>query len=233
MNHRSLLAIAALATCAGAFAIAQPPQPPQPTPPAGATPAAPDATAAADMQAYADAATPGPMQAFLAKSAGAWTGESTMWPAPGAEPIRNPCTSTAVVLMEGRYVKSDYAGDMPGMGPFTGMSIAGYDNVAKKFQSCWIDNTGTGIMTGTGELGPDGTTLTWNFTFNCPITKKPTILRQIERHPSADAMSLEMFGNDPHSGKEFKLMEIHFKRASAAASPTAPVAPAHPQAESR
>jgi hypothetical protein len=126
--------------------------------------------------------------------------------------------------MDGRFTKCEITGDMPGMGPFNGFGLYGYDNVAQKFQSTWIDNCGTGMMTGTGELSSDGRTLTWNFSYHCPITRKPTTLREVERITGKDTKTLEMFGIDPKSGKEFKMMEIAFTRkpgtgAAAAVNP--------------
>jgi hypothetical protein len=113
---------------------------------------------------------------------------------------------------------------MPGMGPYNGFALYGFDNVSQKFVSTWIDSCGMGMAHGTGELSSDGKTLTWNYAYNCPITKKPTALREVETFTSADARRLEIFGIDPKSGKEFKMMEIELTRTagngkSAAATP--------------
>jgi len=132
--------------------------------------------------------------------------------APDTEPMTTECTSTITALMDGRYTKCDLAGDMPGMGPFNGMGITGYDNVSQKFVGTWIDNHGTGIMQGTGELSADGKTMTWNYTYNCPMTKKPAVMRQVETMTGAKTMTMEMFANDPKSGKEFKMLRIEFTK---------------------
>ena len=75
--------------------------------------------------------------------------------------------------MDGRYTKSEYKGDIPGMGAFHGLGYNGFDNVSQKFVSFWLDNMGTGIMEGEGTLSPDGRTMTWTFEYNCPINKRP------------------------------------------------------------
>lgn len=167
-----------------------------------------------DMQACMAAGTPGKMHEFLAKGVGVWEGKNTMWMAPGMEPMKSECTSTISMLMDGRFTKCEMSGDMPGMGPFTGFGINGFDNVSQKFVSSWIDNCSTGVMQGTGELSPDGKTLTWKYTMNCPITKKPTTMREVQRNTGDNTMTLEMFGIDPKSGKEFKMMEIDFTKTS-------------------
>ena len=125
-----------------------------------------------DMQACMLAATPGKMHQHLAKEAGVWNGKTTMF-MPGAEPATSECVSTITPIMDGRYIKCEIKGDMPGMGPFEGFGIYGFDNVSQKFVSSWIDNQGTGMMNGTGELSDDGKVMSWKFTFNCPVTKKP------------------------------------------------------------
>ena len=166
------------------------------------------------MKACTEAATPGPKHELLAQSIGVWSGKNTMWMTPTAEPVKSDCTATTTAIMDGRFTRCEVDGEMPGMGPFHGFGVYGFDNVSQKFQSTWIDNCGTGMLFGTGELSPDGKTLTWTYTYTCPITRKPTVFRQIEHHTSKDSLTVEMFGADPHSGKEFKMMEIAYTRKS-------------------
>jgi hypothetical protein len=223
----TLLGITAL-TASIAFAQTTTPDTKKPatkTPPATATDKTgekkmelPPGMTEADMQACMEAGTPGPMHAFLNEGVGVWTGKTTMWMTPEAEPAKSECKSTVTPMMDGRFVKCEMAGEMPGMGPFNGFGIYGYDNVAKTFQSTWIDNCGTGIMYGKGELSSDKKTLTWTFTYNCPITKKQTTMREVERIVSADKKTMEMHGVDPKSGKEFKMMEIELTRTSRGAT---------------
>lgn len=165
-----------------------------------------------DMQACMEAGTPGEMHAWLAEGVGEWEGTTKMWMAPDTEPTVSECTSTVTTMLDGRFIQCEIAGDMPGMGPFNGFGVYGFDNVSQQFQSTWMDNCGTGMMTGTGELSSDKKTLTWTFTYNCPMTKKPTIMREVERRTSKDSMTLEMYGTPPHGGKEYKMMEITFTR---------------------
>lgn len=167
-----------------------------------------------DMQACMIAGTPGEMHAHLANGVGVWQGKNQMWMAPGMEPMKSECVSTVTSAMDGRFAKCEMAGDMPGMGPFSGFGIYGFDNVSQKFVSTWIDNQSTGIMNGTGELSADGKTITWNYTMNCPITKKPTVMREIETITGPNSKTLEMWGVDPKSGKEFKMMFIEFTKTS-------------------
>ncbi|MFO0875311.1 MAG: DUF1579 domain-containing protein [Phycisphaerales bacterium] len=204
---------------------------PAATPPATTKPAAPAAPAApagghemklppgmteADMQACMAAAVPGPMHAKLAEGVGVWNGKNTMWATPQAEPTKSDSVCTISPMMDGRFFKCEWAGEMPGMGPFNGFSISGFDNTAQKFQSTWIDNFGTGMMIGTGDLSSDGKTMTWTYGYTCPITKKPTTMREIHRITGKDTRTMEMFAIDPASGKEFKMLEVQLTRKPSA-----------------
>jgi hypothetical protein len=164
------------------------------------------------MKAVMLAGTPGKMHERLTKDVGVWHGKTTMWMGPGAPPMTGECTFTVTSLMDGRYTRGEIEGEMPGMGPYRGFGVSGFDNVSEKFVSTWIDNHSTGIMNGTGELSRDGRTLTWKFTHNCPITKKPTAMREIETVTGPNSKTLEMFGAEPKSGKEFKMMTIELTK---------------------
>jgi hypothetical protein len=167
---------------------------------------------AEDMQACILAGTPGKMHEHLFQGLGVWRGTTTMWMVPGAEPTTSDCTSTVTPIMDGRYVKIEWAGEMPGMGPYSGLGIAGFDNVSQQFVSIWIDNHSTGIMNGVGELSSDGKTTTWNYTHNCPLTKKPTVMREVETLTGPNTKTLEMFGTDPKTGQEFQMMSIELTK---------------------
>jgi hypothetical protein len=172
--------------------------------PAGWTPA--------DMEAMIKAGTPGKQQQLLAKDAGVWQGKTTMWMGPEGPAMNSECTSTVTPVMDGRYIKVEIKGDMPGMGPFEGLGIYGFDNVSGQYVTSWIDNQSTGIMQGMGELSKDGKTMTWKSTFNCPLNKKPAPMREVDTLTGPNAKTLEMFGNDPKTGKEYKMMRIEFTK---------------------
>src|SRR5688500_4796062 len=147
----------------------------------------------ADMMACIAAGTPGEQHKELAKGIGTWNGKNTMWMAPGAPPMTSETKSVVTPVMDGRYIKVEVTGEMPGMGPFHGVGLYGYDNVQQKYVATWIDNHSTGIMTGTGEATPDGKTLTYTYTYTCPVTKKPTKMREVHTSTGDKTATLEMF----------------------------------------
>ena len=220
MNRKTLFAPAlvaalGLAAIVGSLATAAADAPKDSTKAAGPAEAKlPPGWTEADMQACMLAATPGKQHQHLAKGVGEWHGKSTMWMAPGAEPVTSDCTATVTSIMDGRFTETAHTGEIPGMGPYNGSGINGFDNVSKKFVSTWIDNMGTGIMQGEGELSPDGKTMTWTFNYNCPLTTKPAVMRQVERITGPGKKTIEMFGNEPKSGEEYKMMTIELTKKS-------------------
>lgn len=170
-----------------------------------------------DMENMVKAGTPGKNHEFLTKTAGTWEGKTTMVMYPGAEPVESTATSTVTPIMDGRFIMVEWKGEMPGMGQYQGLGIYGYDNVKQQFVVASVDNMGTPIARGEGELSPDGKTLTWEYTYSCPVTHKDTTMREVQTHKSPDEMTLEMHGKEPKSGKEFKMMVIELKRSAGGA----------------
>lgn len=168
-----------------------------------------------DMQVCIEAATPGPMHAFLAQGVGTWKGRTQMWMKPGSEPMVCETVDVRTPMMDGRFIKTEVKSDMGDMGPFTGFGIVGFDNVSQKFVGTWIDNFGTGIANGTGARSSDGKTMEWTYIYNCPITKKPVNFRQVEKFLDPNTVVVEMFMTDQKTGKEFKSMQIDATRVGA------------------
>jgi hypothetical protein len=233
----ALFTAAGLATALASLAVAEPKAKPaaQNQKATAKKPAAKDAAAAPeaqlppgwtpeDMQKFMAAATPGKMHEHLAKDAGVWVGKNTMWMAPGAPPIETESTTTISPLFDGRFIKVDMAGEFPGMGPYRGLAISGYDNITGKFVSTWVDNFSTSMAHGEGELSKDGKTLTWAYECNCPLTDKPTAMRQVETITGPNTKVMEMFGTEPKSGEEFKMMRIELTKSEKPAPAAKPAA---------
>ena len=218
MNAKRLVAPAMLATIGmaalvGSVATADPAKDGKPAA-AEATPEMklPPGWTADDMKACMVAGTPGQQHEQLAKDVGTWKGKNTLWMAPGTDPIATDSTSVVTPIMGGGYTKLEMSGEMPGMGPFNGLALYGFDNVAQRFACTWIDSASTGMLHGNGEASADGKTITWTFNYHCPITKNPAPLRQVETRTGEKTKTLEMFGVDPNSGNEFRMMRIELTK---------------------
>lgn len=168
-----------------------------------------------DMKAFTEAATPGKMHRLLADGAGEWTAKCTAWMAPDTDPTTSEGSAKGTMIMGGRFLQLEFKSEMMGEA-FTGLGLYGYDNVAKKFSSTWIDNMGTAMLQGTGGLSEDGKVLTWKYTYHCPIAKKLVTMREVETMAGPNSRKLEMYGPEPKSGKEYKMMVIELTRAKEA-----------------
>ncbi len=156
--------------------------------------------------------TPGDVHKMMAAWNGSWTGEATMWHAPGAPPETSKTTAVNKMILGGRYQVSNHSGSMMGQ-PFEGMSTLAYDNAKKVFISTWMDNMGTGLMKLEGPW--DEATKTINFSGKCvdPSSGTGAEMDVRETYTIVDDKNhvMSMFGPGP-DGKEFKMMEIKMTR---------------------
>jgi hypothetical protein len=163
-----------------------------------------------EMEAMMKAMTPGEPHKHLAKMAGDWTFTNKMWMDPGQPPMESSGTMHGETILGGRYVQTVWKGDMMGM-PFEGHGTDGYDNVAQKYVSSWIDNMGTGIMYSTGTCDAASQKCESKGTMMDPMTGKESYMRSVISWTGSDSFVTQMYGPDP-SGKEFQWMEISVKR---------------------
>ena len=157
--------------------------------------------------------TPGPMHAMLASWSGTWIGETTMWENEGAAPMKSKGKGVNTMILGGKYQSSTHSGDMMGM-PFEGKGLTAYNNATKQFESTWIDNWSTGIMTMTGSWDASSKTLTMSGTY--PDINRPGKLcsmREVITVIDDNTQKMEMYGPDQKTGKEYRIMEINMKRA--------------------
>jgi hypothetical protein len=159
----------------------------------------------AAMKKWQDYATPGDMQALLAKSEGTWDADISVWMAPGQEPMKNKATSEVKMILGGRYQQATNKGSFGGM-PYEGVSVIGYDNAKKIFQSSWIDNMGTGVMAMEGTYDAATKTLTLKGKTYDPMSGKDMMLRQTFKFVDDKHQVIEMYQDA--AGKESKAMEM-------------------------
>lgn len=169
---------------------------------------------AEDMQACLDAGMVGEKHKQLTSHEGKWMGTCTMWMAPDM-PAMEPgaCKAKITTVMDGRFAKWEFDGEMPGMGPYNAVGFFGFENGTQKYVSSWLDNHSTQILHGEGTASADGNTITWTYRYHCPIRKGPASMREIQTY-SKDMITLETYMADPKSGKEYKMMRIEMKQAS-------------------
>ncbi len=164
------------------------------------------------MKNMMDYGTPGPMHQMMASWDGTWTGDMSMWDYDGTAPRKEITSSVNKTIMGGKYQQTNFSGNMMGM-PFEGMSIMGYDNASKKFNSSWFDNFSSGIMNMSGNWDEATKTITLEGTMpdiNRP--EKECSFKETFKIVDADNQVMEMWGPDPKTGKQYKMMEIKMTR---------------------
>ncbi|RYY96456.1 MAG: DUF1579 domain-containing protein [Chitinophagaceae bacterium] len=154
--------------------------------------------------------TPGAEHALLAEGKGLWEGEMKLWMTPGGPADSATVLQENKMLLGGRYQQGIARGTVMNT-PFEGISTVGFDNHKKKYISTWIDNMGTGIMTMEGTW--DEATKTINFSGKMvdPSTGDEVTERETFTILDKDHHLMTMYSPGP-DGKEFKTMQIHYRR---------------------
>ncbi len=161
------------------------------------------------MEIYKKVGTPGEPHRLLAKLEGSWTTRNRSWTGPDEPPRESLGACEQKLVLDGRYLKQTYTGDMMGA-PFTGISFMGYNNHTKKYESTWIDSMSTGIFKFEGTVGRDGRTITQECRFDDPV-RGPAVWRTVTKIKDDNTIEFEMFLT-PRGKKEEKMMEMVYSR---------------------
>lgn len=175
---------------------------------------APDAMMAEMMKL----AQPGPEHERLVKAfVGTWDCHGKFYMGP--TPAESDSVATFEAFLDGRFVRQHVKGTAP-WGPFEGAGLVGYNNGTKQFTTAWVDNMGTGIMTGTGVEKEPGTF--WEHTSTYDAGPMKMTMRDETRFSGPDEFTMKMFWVE--GGQEKLGMELTYKRRAcpAPASPTTP-----------
>jgi hypothetical protein len=152
---------------------------------------------------------PGKEHAELKKLEGSYDVDVKMWMDPSQPPMQSKGSAEFKMVMNGRFLRQDYKGDMMGQ-PFTGIGHDGYDNVLKKYVSTWMDDFSTGIMYMQGESKDGGKTIEVSGEQGCPMTDKPIKMRTVHKKIDDNKFVFEMYNTV--DGKETKGMELTYTR---------------------
>jgi hypothetical protein len=163
----------------------------------------------AEMQAWMEYMTPGPMHEMLAKSVGDWKTINKFWMDPAGDPMIVEGTGKTEMILGGRYQKSIHKSTMMGM-ETEGISITGYDNATQEFTSIWIDNIGTGTAITKGKYDESTNSILMEGSMVDPMTKQEMEIREVLTFVDYDHHLFVMY--IVSNGDEFKSMEIEFVR---------------------
>ncbi len=158
---------------------------------------------------YEKVGTPGEPHKLLAKLEGSWTTRNRSWTGPDMPPAESVGTCERKMILNGHYLQEEYSGDMMGI-PFTGVSIMGYNNHTKKYETTWCDSMSTGIFKFEGAASRDGKTITQECRFDDPV-RGPAVWRTVTRVKDDNTVEFEMYLT-PRGKKEEKMMEMTYSR---------------------
>jgi hypothetical protein len=156
-----------------------------------------------------------PEHAFLKQFVGTWTTDVT-WIENGQE-NKSKGTATFTSTYGGRFIHSDYRGEMMGM-PFQGSMLMGYNKVQKKFESVWVDSWSTGLSISNGTADSTGKVFTMAGVMDDPMTNQKMHTKEVTTFDGANKMTFEMSKVD--GDKVEKMMTIVYTKTNAA-KPTA------------
>jgi hypothetical protein len=150
----------------------------------------------------------GPEHDSMKKWVGDWDVAQKMWMMPGQPPMESTATSSTSALWDGRYLESDFKGDMMGT-PFDGRLLMGFDRADSEWVSVWIDSMSTYISVSRG-VEKDGKL---TFVSNDPdwTTGEKKEAKMIIEWTSEDQYVLSFIGDGP-DGKPLKSMEMTYTR---------------------
>jgi len=157
------------------------------------------------MEAYMKAGAVTADHAHLKYYVGVWDVTTTMWTFPGTPPQTSKNRYDAALILGGRYVQMKFSGMMMGQ-PFEGLQIIGFDNVAKKYTTLWIDNTSTSFYLTSGTLDASKKVMTETGNWTDPMTGGATKVKIMTKILGPDEFVNEQYMVLP-DGKEFKSME--------------------------
>lgn len=206
----SLFLSGILLTASAAFAEGEAVVPAVPMEEAAAPAVSPEMQAM--MQKFQEAGTPAEGHKALEPLVGSWTASVKFWMAPDAPPMEESIgSSEAQWILGGRFIEQKFTGTSMGR-PFNGIWITGFDNIAKKYQTIWLDDMSTGMMVGNGSYDAATKTMMDTGSFSCPMTWGERTYRSSLKWTSDTSYTYEMYMVDPATEKEFKGMEIVYTK---------------------
>ena len=170
-----------------------------------------DAATHAMMATWQAYASPNDNHKILDPLVGKWSQVVKWWMTPDSQPETSKGTTETKWVMGGRFLQHTARGTAMGQ-PFEGMGFTGFDNGKQTYQTLWMDNMGTGMMTGEGTYDPGTKTLTDHGRFTDPMIGQRSY-RGIVTFVDDVHYRYEMYVAD-ENGKEFRMMEIMYTRTN-------------------
>jgi hypothetical protein len=147
----------------------------------------------------------GPEVELLEQEAGEWRAMVEVCPAPGA-PIQKS-EGTLSCRMCGRWLVADFRNETSG---FEGHGVTGWDSVAGRFVSTWVDPSRRGLVVMHGEWDPEDRTLTFVGEMTRPDGSRLR-WREVSERPGPDVRIFRSLVPAPEGG-ELEVMTVRYER---------------------
>lgn len=161
-------------------------------------------------EAFAKLSQPGEHHRHLAKMAGTWEVEATIWMEPGAPPSKAKGVSHNEMILGGRFLQSRYKSEFMGE-PFTGIGIDGYDNGTGKHLGVWIDSAGTAVYRFEGSCSEGGKVISTFAEVFDPVRGEMKTSKAVLTIDSEDQYTFEAWDEQP-SGSFHRSMVLVYRR---------------------
>jgi hypothetical protein len=151
---------------------------------------------------------------ILSALIGAWDYDLKYWEKKDSEPQLSTGTIVNEMILGGRFLsgKTNVILNIGGQNiHYEGWSILGYDTIKKAYTSVLVDTMRTGMITGAAQYNEKLKTLEEKGHFTHPLMDKERAYRSELQFTSDDTHKRTVFITDK-SGKEFKVLEIEFRR---------------------
>lgn len=161
------------------------------------------------MEAWVKASSPCAAHEMLEPMIGSWDAKTSVWFGPG-DPMISEGKVTKKWALEKRFMLQDYVGEDTPMGRFSGQGTLGYSNMAKRYESLWIDTMSTAMLFQTGAWENEALVLIGDQ--HESISLGLVRVRSVTRINSNDRHTFENFVTGP-DGNEMRTLEVVHTRA--------------------
>lgn len=161
------------------------------------------------MAKWKEYSTPGESHKALDALVGKWKYTMQWWMDQGTPPEITKGTASIRWILGKRFVEQIVLGTFMGQ-PFEGRGIFGYDNATKLYQTLWIDNSGTGMMLGSGMFDQKANVFSESGKVSCPINGTMPY-RAATTLIDTNHFRYELFMTAPNAS-ESRVMSIEYAR---------------------
>lgn len=163
---------------------------------------------------------PGPHHQKLENLVGSWETTTKMWwGGPNSPAVETTGTSEVKWVLGGRFLMEEHHGQMmmPDASgqmkpiPYDGIGLTGYNNTQNMYQSVWVSNADTGVLTMKGGMDPSGKLLRmYGEMDETMLDVYGRYVKYVMRFIDKDTRVFEII--DLHAGDDYKVIEITYKR---------------------